>query len=86
MENERNENLWRIAKLRVRFKQSTIAYLAVNTLLVGIWYFTSGLHSFFWPGFPIVFWGLGLGTEYYRAYVDKGDSVLREYEKMRQGN
>ncbi len=84
MEKERNEYLWRIAKLRVKFKESAIAYVAVNALLIGIWYFVSGPRNFFWPGFPLFFWGLGLGTEYYRAYVDRGDSVKREYEKMIQ--
>ncbi|WP_373514136.1 2TM domain-containing protein [Persicitalea sp.] len=86
MEKERNENLWRIAKLRVKFKQSAIAYVLVNTLLVVIWYFSGGPHSFFWPAFSIFFWGIGLASEYHRAYVDQGDSVKREYEKMIQKN
>ncbi len=78
----KNESLWRVAKLRAKFKNSAITYLFVNLVLVAIWYFTSGPSNFFWPGFPIIFWGIGLGAEYYNAYIDKGDAVEKEYEKL----
>lgn len=36
-----------------------LAYVMVNTLLVVIWFMTSG-GGFFWPIFPILGWGIGL--------------------------
>ncbi|MGJ3237500.1 MAG: protein kinase domain-containing protein [Anaerolineae bacterium] len=44
-------------------------YIAVNTFLVGIWFFTGA--GFFWPFFPLIFWGMGVvgqGVEYYNKY------------------
>lgn len=44
-------------------------YLGVNAFLVGIWFFTGA--GFFWPFFPIFFWGIGVvsqGFEYYNKY------------------
>ncbi|GAB3166293.1 2TM domain-containing protein [Telluribacter humicola] len=81
MEN-RNERLWRLARLRAKFKNNVIAYCIVNPFLIAIWYFSSGGDSFFWPGFPLFFWGIGLVFEGYNAYYSKGDLVEREYQKL----
>ncbi len=53
----RNERLWKLARQRAKFKNSVITYLIVNTMLVGIWYFSSGSRTFFWPMFPLDFLG-----------------------------
>lgn len=79
---QKDHKLWALAKRRARFKNSAITYLIVNTFLVGVWYFSSGPRNFFWPIFPIVFWGIGLGINYYQAYISNGDAVEREYEKL----
>lgn len=78
----KDERLWKLARMRAQFKNSFITYLIVNTALVLFWYFGSGPKSFFWPIFPIAFWGLGVGINYYYAYIDKGDRVQKEYEKL----
>ena len=78
----RNERLWKIARRRTRFKNGAITYLLVNTMLIAIWYFTSGSPTFFWPIFPLVFWGIGLALNYYQAYWEKGNSVQKEYDKL----
>lgn len=80
----RNERLWKLARLRAKFKNSAVTYLIVNTMLVGIWYFSSGSRTFFWPMFPLIFWGIGLAFNYYQAYWDNGDSVQKEYDKLRR--
>ncbi|GAB2798928.1 hypothetical protein GCM10027275_50830 [Rhabdobacter roseus] len=77
-----NEKLWRIARQRARVKNNAISYLIVNTFLIGIWYFSSGYSHFFWPMFPLIFWGMGLGFEYYHAYHDNGGVAEREYQKL----
>lgn len=78
----RNERLWKLARLRTQFKNSAITYLIVNTMLVAIWYFSSGPRNFFWPIFSLFFWGIGLAFSYFQAYWDNGDSVQREYDRL----
>jgi uncharacterized membrane protein len=78
----RNERLWKLARLRAKFKNNAITYLIINTMLIAIWYFTNGARTFFWPMFPLVLWGIGLAINYYQAYWDNGDSVQKEYEKL----
>jgi hypothetical protein len=55
-----------------------VVYLLVNGVLVVIWSLTSD--GFFWPVFPIAFWGIGLamnawtvwrGEEFTEAQVDR---------------
>ena len=54
----------------------------VNGGLIGLWFFTGA--SFFWPFFPIFFWGMGLvaqGVEYYNKYgpgAAKMDNLIEE--------
>ena len=55
-----------IAEARYSFRWHFLAYIIVNPALVGLWYYTSA--SFFWPIFPIVFWGIGLTAHYLGAY------------------
>jgi hypothetical protein len=78
----RNERLWKLAKQRAQFKKGLITYLIVNTGLIGIWYFTPSNRNFFWPIFPLFFWGIGLGINYYQAYISNGDAVEDEYQKL----
>ncbi|TDB67980.1 2TM domain-containing protein [Arundinibacter roseus] len=80
----KNEALWRLAQLRAKFKNSVVTYLIINTALIVFWYLGSGPNTFFWPAFPLFFWGLGLMGEYYRAYLDKGDLAEKEYQKLVQ--
>jgi hypothetical protein len=54
---------------RREFVQHLATYLGVNTMLIGIWLFSGA--GFFWPMFPLFFWGLGVagqGAEYYSEY------------------
>lgn len=82
----RNERLWKLAKQRARFKNGLITYLIVNTGLIGIWYFTPSNRTFFWPIFPLVFWGIGMVINYYHAYISNGDAVEDEYQKLLRKN
>lgn len=57
-------------KARAKFVRHLSTYIMVNTMLVAIWFFLTG-QGFFWPGFPIFFWGMGLvsqGVEYYNKF------------------
>ncbi len=69
-------------KERQEFVGHLATYLMVNGGLIGLWFFTGA--SFFWPFFPIFFWGMGLvaqGVEYYNKYgpgAAKMDNLIEE--------
>lgn len=84
-QQKRNDLLWHIARRRAGFKWSLAAYIIVNIFLVGIWYFTTGDLSQFWPIWPMLGWGLGLSFQYFGAYHgDRVFSVEQEYEKLKR--
>jgi hypothetical protein len=81
----KDEQLWEIAKRRASFKASLASYFFVNSLLVAVWFFSSGYNSYFWPIWPMLGWGFGLAFQYYAAYHGtKVFSAEEEYEKLKQ--
>ncbi|MCL2216161.1 MAG: 2TM domain-containing protein [Defluviitaleaceae bacterium] len=74
--------------LRTVFKVNCMGYLAVNTFLVAIWFFVAG-RGYFWPGWVIAGWGLGLIIMgiVFKAVTSTGlsfnDKVADEYDRMR---
>lgn len=77
-----DEDITRMAKARVEFKQHLATYFIVNAVLVAIWAATS-FGSYFWPFWPILGWGIGLAFHGFNAYGD-GGSVAKEEEKIRR--
>lgn len=57
---------------RNAFRIHLVTYLAVMTMLTGIWLVTGGVSTLFWPVFPMLGWGVGV--------VIHGASVLIERE------
>ncbi|MEM9951289.1 MAG: protein kinase [Chloroflexota bacterium] len=56
-------------KERQEFVGHLASYIGVNGMLVAIWFFTGA--GFFWPFFPLFFWGIAIvtqGIEYYNKY------------------
>ena len=85
--NERDQELWRIAKQRAAFKRSLGSFFVVNCFLCAIWFVTSGPSSYFWPIWPILGWGLGLAMQYMSAYTRTGNfSAEEEYKKLKGEN
>jgi hypothetical protein len=86
-EEQKNDYLWRVAKARVAFRWSLLSYCAVNLFLIGIWYFTSGSGSYFWPKWPLLGWGFGLLMQYVHAFhSNEMNSVEKEYEKLKKNS
>lgn len=88
MENK-DQNLWRIAKKRAAFKTQLFAYFVVNAFLWAIWFFTIGRRGYGnalpWPIWPMLGWGIGLAFSYYDAYNGSKDSLIeKEYEKLKK--
>lgn len=72
-----------LAMARYGFLWHLLIYVIVNPGLVGLWWSAGG--GFFWPFFPIAFWGLGVLVHYGLAYQSFGETwVARETEKILQ--
>ena len=83
-EQQRDEELWQIAKARVAFRWSFASYFIINAMMVVIWYFTSGPDSYFWPIWSMMGWGMGIAFQYFHAYHgNKISNTRREYEKLK---
>lgn len=83
--DQRDHELWEIAKRRATFKQHLGTYVVVISFLWVIWYFTgSERHGsrYAWPVWPMFGWGLGLFFHYLGAYYPKGNNVEKEYQKL----
>ena len=66
------------------FRTHVVIYAIVNVMLVGIWAVTGA--GFFWPIFPILGWGIGVGANAWDVYGRKPiteDEVQRETERLR---
>jgi adenylate cyclase len=66
------------------FTRHAMVYVAGNFLLVAIWAITS--RGYFWPIWPMLGWGVGLGMNYWAVYLRRpisDDEIRRELEKGR---
>jgi 2TM domain-containing protein len=66
------------------FVNHAITYGIVNVLLLVIWALTGA--GFFWPGFVIAGWGIGLALNAWDVYARKPISeaqIQREAERLR---
>lgn len=80
---QKDMNLWHIAKKRAGFKWSLLSYLGVHAFFVALWFL--GDRDHFWPIWSMLGWGIGLAFQYFDAYHKKGlFSVEKEYEKLKQ--
>jgi hypothetical protein len=81
MDDQAKTRARRIAEARYGFLWHLPIYVIVNLGLVGIWYLSD--RSFFWPIFPIFFWGIGLVSHWMTAYHNPSSSwVERETQKI----
>lgn len=85
---QKDEQLWRMAKKRANFQRSLVSYVIINAFLWLIWWFTSGVeggnHTRPWPIWVMLGWGIGLLFQYLDAYGgSKLDLEQKEYEKLK---
>jgi hypothetical protein len=81
----REQAIKRLKKKR-DFRTHIFIYLLVNAFLVGIWAVTSDADGFFWPIFPILGWGIGVGANAWDVYGRKPiseDEIRRETDRLR---
>jgi hypothetical protein len=83
-EQQRDQDLWEMAKARVTFRWTLLAYVISNTMIIAVWYFYSDNRPF-WPIWPILGWGIALAFQYYNAYHGNCEiSTRKEYEKLKR--
>ena len=73
-----------VLKKQRDFRSHLLVYLLMNAALVTIWATTTP-DSFFWPMFPLVFWGIGVVMNGWDAYHDdfSEQRIEREMEHLR---
>jgi hypothetical protein len=85
-EDLRKQALSSIKRKRA-FRHVAFIYLVVNTILVGIWALSGA--GYFWPGWVIGGWGIGLAFQGWSAYGRRReiseDDVAREMDRLRSG-
>jgi uncharacterized ion transporter superfamily protein YfcC len=83
-EEELREQAISQLKKKRDFRTHIFIYLLVNTMLVVIWAVTGS--GFFWPIFPILGWGVGIGANAWDVYARKPlseDEIQREAQRLR---
>ena len=92
LRSEKDQQLWRLAKKRVKFKNHLLAYIAVNLLFWAYWYFIGYKYDnsspMPWPVWCTLGWGFGLFWNYRSAYLSSEgpDAVENEYNKLKNKN
>ncbi len=84
---ERDEQLWKMARQRASFQRDLVSYCVINGMLWVIWWFTSGRHGSHglpWPVWVMLGWGIGLVFQFVKAYGSSKDDIAeREYERLK---
>ena len=77
----------RRADMRIAFRSHLVAYVIVNAGLTAIYIMTSFGH-YFWPIWPMLGWGIGLGAHASAVYMDgeglRDRMIQEELEKLRR--
>ena len=84
-----DEDITKMAKERVAFKQHAAAYVLVNLLLIGIWSVANAGAgergwSGFWPVWSLLGWGIGLAFHGFNAYGPERGMLAKEEERVRR--
>ena len=72
LDKVQDDELRKIAKKRANFKLALAAFVVINGFLVGLWYFTTGPKSYFWPAWAMLGWGIGIIFSFIDAYLTNG--------------
>ena len=84
-DTELREQAIRSLRKKRDFRSHVVAYVLVNSLLIVIWAVTGA--GFFWPVFPLLGWGIGVGFNAWDVYGRRPiteDEIVREQERLRR--
>ena len=83
-EDELREQAILQLKKKRDFRTHIFIYVLVNAMLVVIWAVTGA--GFFWPVFPIIGWGIGVGANAWDVYARKPiteEEIRQETDRLR---
>jgi hypothetical protein len=80
-EEELRQSAIKAIKRKREFWNHVIAYCVINIFLIVIWYFTGA--GYFWPGWVLAGWGIGLAFNAWEAY-GRGKTAIGEDEIQRE--
>jgi len=84
-----DDDLRQEAKKRVEKRRDlgthAVVFVVVNTMMIAVWAMTGG--GYFWPGWVLAFWGIGLIMNvwdvYFRRPVTEHD-IQREMQRLQR--
>lgn len=65
------------------FITDLLSYLGVNAGMIGVWWFTGGLGTYFWPKWVLLFWGIGVATDFYNTFFNKDETKFQRWKRRR---
>ena len=83
-EEELREAAIQQLKKRREFGRHVVSYVVVNAMLILIWFFTGG--GYFWPGWVLGGWGIGLALNAWDVYGRRPiseDDIRREIDRQK---
>ena len=83
IDDELRERAIRQLRKKKEFGAHVLAYLLVNGFLIAIWAMTGG--GFFWPGFVLLGWGIGVFFNAWDVYSKPPteDRIRQEMDRLR---
>lgn len=87
-EDTLRERAIKVLRKRRDFRAHLLIYLLFNSAFVAMWA-TINPHVFFWPIFPLVFWGIGVVMNGWDAYVNTDfseDKIEHEMHRLQGGH
>ena len=84
MKEEKDIQLWQLAKDRASFKMHLSIYFVVMAMLWMVWLFSGGTNIHPWPIYPTIGWGIGIISNYFSVYKFNS-TAEKEYEKLKGG-
>ncbi|MBN2066115.1 MAG: 2TM domain-containing protein [Candidatus Thermoplasmatota archaeon] len=86
-DDELRKKARKIAKEKSDFYIHFVIYIAVNLLLIAIWWVTLGPYGFPWFVFPLFGWGIGVAAHGISAFRGEGyieQQAEKEYQKLKK--
>jgi hypothetical protein len=84
-EQELRDQAIRELRRKRDFWRHVVSYVVINAFLVAIWFFVAG-RGYFWPGWVMLGWGIGLVLNAWEVYGRKAITeadIAREVERQR---
>ena len=79
-DQERRDAAIKRIKDKRDFKTHAVSYVVVNLFLIGVWAVSGG--GYFWPGWVMAGWGIGLVLHGWKTY--RGERPITEEDIQRE--